>query len=95
MNHQEKMIDRQVGRNAELFAHKIGSMPTKAERYGYIRILVAIIEQAHSEWNQTPQKPDQVAHLVHRLSHGQVDKEEVKEIVRLRDEERGYVPKKN
>lgn len=89
------MIDRQVGRNAELFAHKIGAIPTKAERYGYIRILVAIIEQAHNEWNQTSHKPDQVAHLVHRLSKGEVDQDEVKEIVRLRDEERGYSPKKN
>ncbi len=95
MNHQEKMIDRQVGRNAELFAHKIGAIPTRAERYGYIRILVAIIEQAHSEWNQTSRKPEQVAHLVNRLSQGQVDTEEVKEIVVLRDEERGYTPNKN
>ena len=89
------MIDRQVGRNAELFALKIGAIPTKAERYGYIRILVAIIEQAHSEWNQTPQKPEQIGHLIHRMSKGQVDREEVKEIVELRDEERGYAPKKN
>ena len=94
MSPQEKIIDRQVGRNAELFARKIAVIPTKDERYGYLRILSAIIEQAHPEWMQAPKKPDQIAHLVHRMSSGDIDQEEVREIVRLRDEERGLTPKK-
>jgi hypothetical protein len=93
MNQLEKISDRQVGRNAELFARKIGAIPTKEERYGYIRILVAIIEQAHPEWNQAAHKANQIAHLIHRMSHGDVDQDEVKEIVKLRDEERGVTLK--
>lgn len=95
MNTQEKVIDRQVGRNAELFARKIAVIPTKEERYGYIRILAAIIEQAHPEWGQAPKKPDQIAHLVHRMSGDVIDQDEIREIVRLRDEERGITPKKS
>lgn len=90
MNPQEKMTDRQVGRNADLFAQKIGGYPTKDERYAYIRILISIIEQAHPEWNQAPNKDEQIAHLVFHMSHGAVDREETAEIVRLRDEERGF-----
>lgn len=89
MTQLEKITDRQVGRNADLFARKIGDMPTKEERYGYIRILIAIIEQAHPEWNQAAHKGNQIAHLMHRMSHGDIEPDEVKEIVKLRDEERG------
>jgi len=90
MNPPNKMTDRQVGRNADLFAQKIGGYPTAEERYAYIRILISIIEQAHPEWNQAPNKADQIAHLIFHMSHGAVEREETANIVRLRDEERGF-----
>lgn len=90
MNPDQKMTDRQVGRNADLFAQKISGYPTAGERYAYIRILISIIEQAHPEWNQAPNKDQQIAHLVFHMSHGGVEREETAEIVRLRDEERGF-----
>lgn len=90
MTSSPKMTDRQVGRNADLFAQKIGGYPTPEERYPYIRILISIIEQAHPEWNQAPNKDQQIAHLVFHMSHGAVEREETAEIVRLRDEERGF-----
>lgn len=90
MQEQEKITDRQVGRNADLFALEIGKLETIEERYPYIRILVSIIEQAHPEWNQAPTRDKQIAHLIFHMSHGAIDMEETAEIVRLRDEERGF-----
>ena len=90
MKYEQKVVDRQVGRNADLLAEKIGEMPTPEERYAYVRILISIIEQAHPEWNQAPNKDKQIAHLIFHMSHGAVPQDEVSEIVRLRDEERGF-----
>ncbi|MEM1268818.1 MAG: DUF4290 domain-containing protein [Bacteroidota bacterium] len=84
------IVDRQVGRNAELFAESISKLETKEARYPYIRILISIIEQAHPEWNQAPNKDQQIGHLIVMMSHGRLDLEEVSEVVRVRDEERGY-----
>ncbi len=84
-----KMIDRQVGRNAELFARAINDLDTPEQRYPYLRILVSIVEQAHPEWNQAAQKDRQIAHLVQEMG-GRVDESEIVEVVRVRDEERGY-----
>jgi len=90
MKYEQKVADRQVGRNADLFAAKIGEMQTPDERYAYIRILISIIEQAHPEWNQAPNKDKQIAHLIFHMSHGEVPQDETSEIARLRDEERGF-----
>ncbi len=84
-----KMIDRQVGRNAELFARAINDLDTPEQRYPYLRILVSIVEQAHPEWNQAAQKDRQIARLVQEMG-GRVDESEIVEVVRVRDEERGY-----
>ena len=92
MTYPDKVIDRQVGRNAELFADAVAQKATPAERYPYLRILISIIEQAHPEWNQAPNKDRQVSNLVFKMSRGLLDVEEVSEIVRLRDAERGYGP---
>lgn len=83
-----KMVDRQVGRNAELFARSISQLQTREERYPYLRILISIIEQAHPEWVQAPQKDQQIAQLVHGMCGDHIDEEEVMEVVRVRDSER-------
>lgn len=88
--YDEKIKDRQVGRNAQLFARAIADLETPEERYPYLRILVSIIEQAHPEWNQAPKKDRQIAHLVGTLSDGALDQDEVAEVVRVRDGERGH-----
>ncbi len=90
IKYETKIVDRSVGRNADLLAESVGKMETEAERYPYIRILISIIEQAHPEWNQAPNKDKQIAHLIFHMSHGGVDREETANIVRLRDAERGY-----
>lgn len=90
MRYDEPMVDRQTGRNAELFAQSIADMDSEEARYPYLRILVSLVEQAHPEWNQAPQKDEQIANLIHRMSQGALDKDEVGEVVRVRDEERGY-----
>lgn len=90
MSYEEKIVDRQVGRNAQLFSQAIADLETKEERYPYLRILISIIEQAHSEWNQAPHKSEQIAQLIRRMSHMEIDREEIEEIVELRDRERGY-----
>ena len=89
ITYETKIIDRSVGRNADLLAVEVGKMPTAEERYPFIRILISIIEQAHPEWNQAPSKDKQMAHLIFHMSHGGIDREETAHIVRLRDEERG------
>lgn len=88
--YSDKMVDRQVGRNAELFAQAIAELSTPEERYPYLRILVSIMEQAHPEWNQAPQKDRQIAHIILKMSKGNLDLDEVADVVRIRDEERGF-----
>lgn len=89
MMHPTKMIDRQVGRNAELFAQAIAAKASPEERYPYVRILVSILEQAHPEWGQAANKDRQIAHLAHQISHQRLDEKEVADVVRVRDGERG------
>ena len=89
-HYDTKIVDRQVGRNAELFARAIAGLETPEERYPYLRILISIIEQAHPEWNQAPQKDHQIAHLVGMMSQFDIEKDEVAAVVRVRDEERGF-----
>ncbi len=90
MKYEDKIVDRQVGRNGDLFAASIGRMETREERYPYLRILVSIVEQAHPEWNQAPTKDSQISLLIFRMSKATLDRDEVAEIVQLRDAERGY-----
>jgi len=85
----DKIVDRQVGRNADLFAQSIGLMEEAEQRFPYLRILISIIEQAHPEWNQAPKKDVQIAHLIKHMSKGALDVDEVAEVVRVRDGERG------
>lgn len=89
MVNDRKIMDRQVGRNAQLFAESIATLGSKEERYPYLRILVSLVEQAHPEWNQAPQKDRQIAQLVHVMSNQALDRGEVADVVRVRDEERG------
>lgn len=90
MRYDTTMTDRQVGRNAELFAQSIGDLDSKEERYPYLRILVSLVEQAHPEWRQAPNKAKQVAELAVQLSDDGLDVDEVEEVVHVRDKERGY-----
>ncbi len=90
MRYDTRMVDRQVGRNAELFAEAIAELDSREDRYPYLRILVSLIDQAHPEWRQTPNKADRIAELACTLSKDALDKDEVIEVVRVRDEEHGY-----
>jgi hypothetical protein len=90
MRYDERMVDRQIGRNAELFAQSIAEIDSKAERYPYLRILVSLIEQAHPEWRQSPHKVEQMTELACELSDDALDAEEVAEVIEVRDRERGY-----
>ena len=89
MAYATKIIDRQVGRNAQLFAQAIASLDAPERRYPYLRILISLIESAHSEWNQAPNKDRQIAELIMQMSERQLDPDEVADVVRARDEERG------
>ena len=90
MKYTDKIVDRQVGRNAELFAKAIVDLETPEERYPYLRILISIVEQAHPEWNQAPQKDRQMAQMISKMSENHLDVDEIAEVVRVRDEERGF-----
>ncbi len=89
MVYDRRILDRQVGRNAQLFAEALGALPSAEERFPYVRILVSLIENAHPEWSQAPQKAEQVAELAVALSTRTLDRQEVADVVRVRDEERG------
>jgi hypothetical protein len=90
MQYEDKIIDRQVGRNAQLFAQALAELDTPERRYPYLRILVSVIEQAHPEWGQAPEKDAQIGALIRELSGDALNAEEAAEVVRARDEERGY-----
>ena len=90
MRYDSRMVDRQVGRNAELFAQSIAEIDSKEERYPYLRILVSLIDQAHPEWRQSPHKVEQMTELAVELSRGALDADEVSTVIEVRDRERGY-----
>lgn len=90
MRYDSRMVDRQVGRNAELFAQSIAEIDSKEERYPYLRILVSLVEQAHPEWRQSPTKVEQMTQLTCELSDDALDADEVEEVITVRDRERGY-----
>lgn len=90
MRYDSRMVDRQIGRNAELFAQSITDIDSKEERYPYLRILVSLIEQAHPEWKQSPNKVGRMTDLACKLSEDGLDRDEVEEVIRTRDRERGY-----
>jgi hypothetical protein len=83
-----KMADRQVGRNAELFAAAIGRLQTPEARLPYLRILVSIIEQAHPEWINSPRKAEQIAGLISEMNGAELCPNEIGEAIRVRDTER-------
>jgi hypothetical protein len=86
-----KILDRQVGRNAQLFAQSIAGLDAPEQRYPYLRILVSLVEVAHPEWNQAPSKDQQIAELIVQMSDGALARQEVADVVRVRDEERGIM----
>ena len=88
--YKDKIIDRQVGRNAQLFAESIAGLDSPEARFPYLRILISIIEQAHPEWSQAPQKDRQIGQLICQMSEDRLNLDEVADVVRVRDEERGY-----
>lgn len=85
MPYETKILDRQVGRNAQLFAQSIGEMPTAEERFPYVRILISLIENAHSDWSNSPEKASLISDLIVRLSGGTLDEQEVAAVVCQRD----------
>lgn len=89
MPYARRLLDRQIGRNAQLLAESLAALPTPEARFPYVRILVSLVESAHPEWNGSPQKGRQVADLVRSLSDGTLSADEVAAVVRVRDEERG------
>ena len=86
MHSETKIIDRQIGRNAQLFAHAISEMPSPEQRFPYLRILISLIESAHSDLTHAPGKDRLISDLVVKLSEGTLDAEEVAQVVRVRDE---------
>jgi hypothetical protein len=90
MRYDTTMVDRQVGRNAELFAQSVADLESPEERYPYLRILISLIDQAHPEWRQAPNKVARIAELAVQLSEGALSADEVEEVVRVRDKEKGY-----
>ncbi len=80
-----KIFDRQVGRNAQLFAQTIGQMPSAEERFPYLRILISLIETAHPDWTHAPGKERLIADLIVQLSEGALDSGEAADVVRARD----------
>ena len=89
MRHARRILDRQLGRNAQIFASATAELDAPEARYPYLRILVSLIETAHPEWNQPESKRRQISDLAVRLSDGALDADEVADVVRVRDEERG------
>lgn len=87
MKYDQKLIDRQVGRNAQLFAQSIADLDSREERYPYLRILISIVEQAHPEWNQAPHKDEQITELIQEMCEGVLEEDEIVEIIHIRDRE--------
>lgn len=83
--YETRIVDRQVGRNAQLFAQEIARLSDPQERHPKLRALVSLIENAHPEWNQGPDRERQIAELAHTMSGSKLDIEEVILAVRARE----------
>lgn len=88
MRYNEKMFNRQIGRNAQLLAEAVGRMATPEARYPHLRALLAVIEEARPEWAAADHRIGLFTHLVRELSGAEVDEAEVAAAVRARDAER-------
>lgn len=88
MPYDREILDRKVGRNAQLFALAIARLETPRARFPYLRILVSLIEKAHPEWERSTKKCRQVAQLAQRMSEGALSQKEVTDVVQVRDDER-------
>ncbi|PSQ81822.1 MAG: DUF4290 domain-containing protein [Bacteroidetes bacterium QS_8_68_15] len=88
MSYPRRILDRKVGRNAQLFACAIAQLDTPRARFPYLRILVSLIEEAHPEWERSPKKVRQVAQLAGRLSDGALCPDEITDVIEARDRER-------
>ena len=91
MDQSTKMIDRAIGRNAEMLAQALTGLTTAQERYPYIRVLVGLVEQARPEMAAAPTKDALIARAILHLSKGALNQAEVAEVVRIRDAEQGIV----
>jgi hypothetical protein len=87
MSYSRNILDRKVGRNAQLFACAIAQLDTPRARFPYLRILVSLIEKAHPEWQHAPGKQRQVARLARRMSDGALCPDEVTEVMKARERE--------
>jgi hypothetical protein len=87
MPHDHDILDRKVGRNAQLFARSIARLDTPRDRFPYLRILVSLIEKAHPEWDHSQKKRRQVTRLVDQMSEGALCDKEVTAVVEVRDDE--------
>lgn len=88
LRYSDKVVDRQVGRNAQLYAQSIGLMDTAEERYPHLRILIGLIEQGHGDWGRGKGRLRRIVTLAGQLSKGAIDKDEIAEVAEMLDAER-------
>lgn len=88
MKYNEKMFNRQIGRNTQLFAQAVSAMESEQARYPYLRILISVIEQARPEWIQVPQKEQLFTHLINEMTEQPIDAGEITRVIQVRDAER-------
>ena len=87
MRYNETMFNRQLGRNAQLFAREIGRMDTPEARHPYLRELLAVIEEARPEWAEAEHKASLYTHLLRELCGAVVGDDEIEAAVRAREAE--------
>lgn len=88
LRYSDKIVDRQVGRNTQLYAQAIGLMDSAEERYPHLRILIGLIEQGHGDWSRGKGRLRRITNLADQLSKGALDKKEVAEVAEMLDAER-------
>ena len=93
MPYNEKMLNRQIGRNAQLFAGVVSTLDTPEARYPYLRILVNVIEGVRPEWVQVEQKAQLFTHLINEMAEAPIDADEIARVVAVRDAERAFLQK--
>lgn len=79
------LLNRQLGRNVQLLIDALAEMPSAAERFPYLRSLVAHIEDVRPEWAHAPAKAEMMAHLVTQLGGAVIDPEEIRVALAARE----------
>jgi hypothetical protein len=91
MKLNEFTLNRQIGRNAHLFAEAITRMETAEERHPYVRMLIDVLEQRRPDWSLVEDQRALYMHVIGQMSGNAIAEEEIDLALNVRKIERSLL----